>query len=64
MNLKNRRSHIAWGEMYIEQTERERESKVYFYLKLDKYKILPIFFLRKLRECFVRGWKCYASLMF
>lgn len=58
MNLKNRRSHIAWGEMYIEQTE--RESEVYFYLKLDKYKKI---FLRKLRECFVVGWKCYASLM-
>lgn len=42
MNLKNRRSHIAWGEMYIEQ----RESEVYFYLKLDKYKILPIFFTK------------------
>lgn len=46
MNLKNRRSHIAWGEMYIEQRERERESEVYFYLKLDKYKILPIFFTK------------------
>lgn len=44
MNLKNRRSRIAWGEMYIEQTE--RESEVYFYLKLDKYKILPIFFTK------------------
>lgn len=50
MNLKNRRSHIAWGEMYIEQTERERENEVYFYLKLDKYKILPIFFYESLEN--------------